>query len=609
MTVTRQTAKGGRQTAFYLLPFVCLSLFLSACSTGSADSPYFGKTDPPEGQQIRYISGSEPESLDPQVGTSQPDARIMLGLFDGLTEYHPETAQAIPALAERWDANEDNSAFTFHLREARWSDGAPITASDFVYSVRRGMAPETASRTAYMGYDIVHAQAFNEGGVFVRDRTTGAFLPDPERPAERLVLPGDAAERDRVLARPEFAAARAQEYVPIRAEDIGIEALDARTLRIRLRQPVPFVPKLVSHQFFRPSPRQAIQQHGGRWTQPGHIVTSGAYTIEQWRPYDILVLKRSPSYWDAANVRLDRVTFYPIEDQTTMMNLYKAGEVDATYNHTVPAAWITLVRQYRDYQDAPEASIESFVFNTRRAPTSDARVRHALNMSIDKEALARFRRVAKASASVVPDGIFPDYVAPPGDPFDPERAKALLADAGFRDASGRFDPSAFPASQVEITYNTSESNRSNAEFLQSQWKQNLGITIPLRNIEFRTFLQTRFALDYLGLARSGWIADYMDPFTFLNLYATDGGENGSGWSNPEYTRLLSEANRQRDPARRNRMLADAEVILLREQPVMPLYKSATNFLKKPFVKGLYPNPVTMHPWKFVYIEHDPSKWD
>jgi oligopeptide transport system substrate-binding protein len=205
--------------------------------------------------------------------------------------------------------------------------------------------------------------------------------------------------------------------------------------------------------------------------------------------------------------------------------------------------------------------------------------------------------------------MFPGYESPPGDPFDPERARALLAEAGYANASGQFDPSLFPVSEVEITYNTSESNRSTAEFLQSQFKQNLGITVSLRNMEFRTFLQTRGQLDYRGLARSGWIGDYMDPFTFLSLYVTAGGDNGSGWSDPAFIRVLNQANREHDPDERYRILARAEAMLLEAQPTLPLYNNTTNFVKKPFVKGLYANPVTMHAWKYVYIEHDPAKWD
>ena len=285
-----------------------LLLCASACSPASGSGLYFGKTVPPDGQQLRYISGSEPESLDPAVSSSQVDARIILGLFEGLTEYDPKTAQPIPALAESWEPNADNSAFTFHLREARWSDGEPITADDFVYSIRRGLTPALAARTAYMGYDIAYAQAFNEGGVFARDPSTGAFVMDPADPQARLVLPGAKADRDKMLTAAALSGARDKDYVQVRAEDVGVEALDARTLRFTLRQPVPFVPKLVGHNFFRPAPRQAVEKYGTRWTLPGNIVTSGAYTIERWRPYDAIVLTRSPTYWDAATVKLDRIT-------------------------------------------------------------------------------------------------------------------------------------------------------------------------------------------------------------------------------------------------------------------------------------------------------------
>jgi oligopeptide transport system substrate-binding protein len=581
----------------------------AACSTGSADSRYFGKVDPPAGQEMRYISGSEPESIDAPLASGQPEARIMMALFDGLTEYDPHNGQPIPALSDSWFANDDNSVFTFHLRDANWSDGTPITADDFIYSVRRALAPALASRTAYMAYDIQYAQALNEGAVFARDRDTGAYVMDPANPHERLTLPGDAAARAAALQEPALASARGKEYVPVQPEDIGMEAPDPHTLVFRMRHPVPYVPKLVSHQLFRPVPRQAVERWGATWTRPEHIVVSGAFTLETWRPYDIMVLKRNPAYYDASVVRLDRLILYPLEDITTMMNLYKAGEVYATYNHTVPSSWIPLVSRYQDYMDAPEVATEAYVLNTTAGPTADVRVRHALNMTIDRDALARFRRAAKPTTSEVPVGMFPGYVSPKGDSFDPERAKALLAEAGYRNASGAYDPSTFPAGDVEITYNTSESNRSVAEFIQAQWKQNLGITVSLRNMEFRTFLQTRSRLEYKGAARSGWIGDYMDPFTFLSMYVVAGGENGSGWLDPAFVRLLNDANRQHDPDTRYAMLARAETMLLDAQAIIPLYNNASNFLKKPFVKGMYANPVTMHAWKFVYIEHDPAKWD
>jgi len=530
----------------------------AACTTQAENSPYFGKTVPPEGQHMRYISGSEPESLDPQVSSGQPEARLHLGLYDGLTEYHPETAQPIPALAERWEPNADNSAFTFHLRDARWSNGDPITAHDFVYSLRRGLAPAFAARTAYLAYYITGAQAYNEGKG--------------------------------------------------KAEDVGVTAIDDRTVKYTLAQPVPFFPGLVAHQFFRPVPRKAVEAHGQAWTQPQNIVTSGAFILKTWKPYDKLVYVRNPHYWDAANVKLDSITFYPIEDATTMMNLYKAGEIDALYNHIPPAAWIDHLRRTVDHMDKPECAIDYYMLNTTKAPMDDVRVRKAFNMAIDKAGLAAYQRTIKPLTAFSPEGIFPGYLQPVGDPFDPIRAKQLLAEAGYRDASGNFDPYTFPISEVELTYNTTERNRQIAEYVQAQWKQNLGLTVPLKNMEWKTFLDYRAKLEYKGVARTGWVGDYMDPYTFLDLFTTKTGDNGTGWSTPEFVAAVHEANRQQDPQKRYALLAKAEKMLLDAQPVIPLATSSTNWMKKPYVKGMYPNPVTMHAWKFVYIEHDPAKW-
>jgi ABC-type oligopeptide transport system substrate-binding subunit len=531
---------------------------LAGCTTQAETSEYFGRTVAPDGQQLRYISGSEPESLDPQVSSGQPEARLHVGLFDGLTEYHPETAQAIPSLADRWEPNGDNSEFTFHIRDAKWSNGDPITADDFVYSIRRGLAPELASRIAYLAYYIKGAQEYNEGRG--------------------------------------------------KAEDVGVEAIDERTVRFHLTQPVPFLPGLVAHQFFRPVPRKAVEKYGQAWTQPEHIITSGAFILKTWRPYDRLVYLRNPNYWDAANVKLDQITFYPLEDATTMMNLYKAGEVDAVYNHIPPAAWIDRLRMTKDHMDKPESAIDYYQINTLRPPMTDIRVRKAFNMAIDKVGLAAYQRTIKPLTAFTPEGIFPGYPQPAGDPFDVQRARALLAEAGYRDASGTYAPSTFPIADVELTYNTTERNRQIAEYVQAQWKQNLGLTVPLKNMEWKTFLDYRAKLEFKGIARSGWVGDYMDPYTFLDLFTTKTGDNGTGWFDLDYVAAVRAANREPDPSKRYQLLARAEKILLDAQPVIPLGTSSTNWMKKPYVKGMYPNPVTIHAWKFVYIEHDPAKW-
>ncbi|MBC7930425.1 MAG: peptide ABC transporter substrate-binding protein [Rubrivivax sp.] len=643
--------KAVRLVAFIL----AVAMLAASCTTQASKSEYFGKIEPPAGQVLRYISGSEPESLDPQKSSGQPEARLYLSIFDGLTEYHPKTMEPIPSLAERWTVNGDASEFVFFLRrDGKFSNGDPINAHDFVNTLRRGLNPELASRIASLSWDIKYAQAFNQGDAFVRDPKTGRFLaaseatpaseegeesapanveeakpagditrkgedaaPDSEfhnfiHEPERLVVSSD--EKDRATSFKENPKLKdlldGKEFVPVKAENIGVEAVDDYTVRITLRHPAPYFLGLLAHQFFRIVPVKVIEKYGVNWTRPGNIVCSGAFMLEEHKPYNQIVVVKNPHFWDAATVRLDKIVFFPLEDQTTMLNLYKAGEVDATYNHTVPASWLKSgVRQMKDYMDAPENASEYWIINTTKAPMNDKRVRQAFNYAVDKVALANYRAVAKPSYSLIPT-IFLKYPRPKGVEFDPEKAKQLLAEAGFKDGSGKFDPKKFPASDVEINYNTSESNRQIAEFVQAQWKSNLGITLALRNTEWKSFLDMRSKLDYKGFARQGWVGDYMDPYTYLSIFTTkEGGDNGTGWYDTKYNAMLIKANSEPDEAKRMELLAKAEQYFLDAMPILPLMIPATSWMKKPYVKGLFPNPGTLHAWKYVYIEHDSAKWD
>lgn len=632
-----------------------LAFVATSCSVAASDGPFFGRTVPPKQNILRYVTGDEPESLDPPMSTGQPEARIYMALFDGLVEYNAKTMAPMPAIAERWHVNNDSSEFTFHLRtNARWSNGDPIDSSDFIYSLRRAVSPQLASRNAYLAYYIKYAQAYNEGAVFVRDPKTNLFLlakdfaenstpeplssqplegktpeqqPSAEEPKQdqdtdfhrfmhspgRLILPGDENDRNKLLDKnPKLKAAVAQkELVPVKAEDMGVEAVDKYTLRISLLQPAPFFAGLLAHQFFRLVPRKPIEQYGDRWTEPGHIVTCGPFKLKTWRPYDTLVVERDPMYWDAANVKLDEIHFYPMSDNTTIMNLYKVGEVDAVLNHTVPTAWLDVIRTKKDYMDGVEAGIDYLQINVTRPPMTDVRVRKAFNYAIDKNAWASWRKIVKPLTAFTPEGIFQGYPQPKGDPFDPERARQLLAEAGFpvtKNGDGSYSCPKFPISEVEYIYNTQESNKAMAEFMQAQWKQNLGITVPLRNMEWKTFLSARSKLEYKGFSRGAWGADYMDPFTFLSLFYT-GGESGTGWLDPKYVAMLDQANRTLDHQKRYDLLAKAEKYMLDAQPVIPIDTNALNWVKKPYVKGMYPNPGSVFPWKFVYLERDSAKWD
>lgn len=592
---------------------LCLSTFIalvfSGCSMPGDNEPYFGTTTPPAENVLRYISGPEPESLDPQIGSTQVEQRIYLALYEGLVEYHPETLEPIPAIAESWEISPDSSVFTFHLRKnARWSNGEPITAKDFVYTIRRGLDPKLASRVAGQAYYIKNAKAFNDGESFVQDAATGEFLSEK---GARLTVPSSAkAQAALFKQKPELEAQIAgKTLIPVAAEDVGVEAADDFTLRITLEQPVPFFIKILTHSFFRAVPEKVIKEHGNQWTQPQNIVTSGAFRLQNWSPYHELGVEKNPFYWDAAAVGLDGIKFYPVEDITTAMNLYKAGDVDASYNRSVPRSWLYFIQQKKDHMDEREASIEYYVINTTKPPTDDVRVRRAFALAIDKRLLTAQRRNAKPLASLVPTAVFSGYEPPRTEEFNPELSKKLLAEAGFRDANGNYDASKFPVDQVEIAYNTSEGNRFIAELVQAQWKQNLGLTVTLKNMETKTYINYATKLEYKGFARLGYAADYVDPYSFLSVFAAAGGDNGTGWSSEQFKELLDKANETLDNTERYRLLAEAESLFLSEQPIIPLVTSSTNWMKKPFVKGMYANPLTMHPWKFVRIERNSQLWN
>ena len=636
-----------------LLSVAILACASFSCGVTSKNEVFFGRTVPPERNILRYVTGDEPETLDPPVSTGQPEARIYMALYEGLVEYHPKTLLPVPALAERWDVNNDSSEFTFHLRQnGRWSNGDPIDANDFVYSFRRALSPELASRNAYLGAYIKYAEAYTAKAVFVKDPKTGKFLlardfqdqpapeplssqpvgageyrataeeqtPDPDSPFHqlmhsptRLTLPGDEKARAKLIDKNAKLkqAVQGMEFVPVSAEDLGVEAVSQYVFRVSLVQPAPFFTGLLAHQTFRLVPRKVIEQYGSHWTEPEHIVTCGPFKLKTWRPYDTLVVERDPMYWDAASVKLDEIHFYPMADNPSIMNLYKVGEIDAVLNHTVPNAWLDVVRTKKDYMDAVEAAIDYLQINVTQRPMNDVRVRKAFNFAIDKTAWAQWRKIIKPLTAFTPEGIFPGYPQPKGDQFDPERARQLLGEAGFpviKKDDGSYSCPSFPISEVEYIYNTQESNKAMAEFMQAQWKQNLGITVPLRNMEWKTFLNARAKLEYKGFSRGAWSADYMDPFTFLSLFYT-GGESGTGWLDPKYVAMVDEANRMLDSQKRYALLAQAEKYMLDAQPVIPLDTAAVNWVKKPYVKEMYPNPGSLFAWKYVYLERDQAKWD
>jgi oligopeptide transport system substrate-binding protein len=269
--------------------------------------------------------------------------------------------------------------------------------------------------------------------------------------------------------------------------------------------------------------------------------------------------------------------------------------------------------------------------NVTRPPFNDIRVRKAFALAVDRQALSDFRKTTQPLFDIVPAGVYPEYdrarakvseeirvskgISPEAwaryNKFDAEGARKLLTEAGFpvQKSGNTYSCPNFPTDTVSLIFNTNENNKAVAEFVQAQWRQNLGVTIPLQSQEFKTFLKDRHDVQYTGFAQSLWSGDYMDPYTFLGLHYGYPNNGDTGFNDPKYNKMLDDANAQLDPLKRYEMLARAEFYLMEQMPSVPLTIAATNWMKKPYVKGMYPNPGTLLPWKFVYIERDPARWD
>ena len=299
---------------------VVFGVFLAGCST-SAKGRYYGVTVAPKENVLRYISGSEPESLDPGIPTGQPEARVLMSLYDGLVEYDPKTMEPIPSIAKTWEISPDGTEYLFHLRSnATFSNGKPITANDFVYTFRRNLDPALAAKNAYLSYYVKYAEAYNSGKSFVK-KPDGTFLHKADlaeaAPAadetsskaddefggatefhkylnepERFVVPSTEAERQKLFDKNAKlkAAAAGAEFIPVKATDLGVEAIDDMTFRIKLVQPAPFFLGLLGHQFFRVIDQVTVEKYGRDWTKPENIVTSGAFKLLEHRPYYIVIV-------------------------------------------------------------------------------------------------------------------------------------------------------------------------------------------------------------------------------------------------------------------------------------------------------------------------------
>ncbi|HOP77976.1 MAG TPA: peptide ABC transporter substrate-binding protein [Thermogutta sp.] len=583
---------------------------------------------------LTFCNLTEIKTIDPALVTGQPEGRVVWALFEGLTTYDPKTLAPQPGVAESWTISQDKRTYTFHLRkEARWSDGKPLTAEDFVWSFRRLLHPETASEYAYELWHVVNAEKYTTGrvtpgdpveiellekppgappfasGILLRGRLVGIEPANSALGGQTTGEPVYLVEIDGRIERfqkpsreglpPPDTAARPYRWILYDFEHVGIKALDRHTLQMTLTHPVPYFLEIIGFFPMMPVPRHCIEQYGyPNWTKPENLVCNGPFILKYRRIRDRIRLVKNLHYWDRENVHLNIVDVLAAESAITGLNLYMTGAAD--WIPVVPNEVVSeLLRQKRpDFQPSPYLAVEYYVVNTQRPPLNDPRVRRALALAINKrELIDRILQTGQQPAlSFVPPSIS-DYIAyqPPQMPdYDPETARQLLAAAGY--PNGRNFP------KMEILYNTLESHQAIAELIQAQWKRTLGIDVRLQNQDWARYLASRRQGEF-WIARAGWIADYLDPNTFLEMMTTDNPNNHGRWSQPEYDRLVALAQVEPDETRRFAYFRQAEEILLQEMPVLPLYFAVTRAMVRPYVRGYYHNVLDIHPLKGMSIDH------
>jgi oligopeptide transport system substrate-binding protein len=535
-------------------------LLLAAALITTACRPRQSAVEAARADQTLHLgNGTEPGDLDPHLATALTEFNIILALHEGLVALDETTGQPVPAAAESWSVSEDQLHWTFRLRpDARWANGDPLTAADFLFSFERILRPALAAEYAYMLHPVRGAEAYNTG-------QTDDF------------------------------------------STVGFTAPDPHTLVIELAAPTPYFLGLLTNMSWFPVHPPTILKHGridqrgSAWTRPENHVGNGAYRLAAWAPNDRIIVERNPhhpsvsapGYDPAASVQ--RVVFYPTDNTNADEAAFRAGQRHVTHD-LLPDRIAT----YRAQSPSPlriDPQLETIYlrFNTTRPTLADARVRRALALAIDRAALA---------TTVVQGSRLPaHHFTPPGtggyqaaarQPHDPEAARTLLAEAGF--PAGRDFP------RLTVLLPTDAVTTRIFEAIQAMWKRELGIDVTIESQDFRVMLDATKSLNY-DLVRSRWIGDYDDPNTFLDMFVTGGGNNQTGWSSPAYDELIARAARTPDLAARLELFQQAEALLLAEAPIAPLLFGARVHLLHPDVHNWKPSLLGVRRYQTLRISN------
>jgi oligopeptide transport system substrate-binding protein len=507
-------------------------------------------------EMFTFVVSADPETFDTAKMSGAPEGRLSMQLFEGLlipgptTEGIEDSSKLVqPGVAESYEVSEDGKTYTFKLREdAKWSNGEPVTAEDFVYSWKRVITPGFPADYATMMYVIKGAEAFNKS-----EEGEGDF------------------------------------------SQVGIKAKDDKTLVVELNNPTPFFPELVAFYTFFPVPKAVVEEHGEDWTKPENIVSNGAFVLDGYQPQREIMLGKNSNYWDAENVSLDKAKARIITDRNAVTNAYRAGELHWS-GTSLPVSQISSFISHPDYRSDPMLGTYYFRINVSKedSPLNNAKVRQALSFATDRQSLVDnvLNGLYHAADSYVPANMA-GYESTTKTDYNPRKAKAVLKEAGYGEGGEDFPT-------IKLLYNTDENHKLVAEAIQKQWKSNLGIDVELINKEWKMYLQDVDSLNY-EVARAGWIGDYNDPMTFLDMWETGNGNNDTGWSNETYDGLLDQARSESDPKERQKILQKAETILLEQGPLIPVYFYTNNVLVSRQLEGLEPHNRDIHLLKYVSV--------
>ena len=521
-----------------LLSIVCCALV--ACLSTACGAVSGGALK----DTLRINLGTEPPSLDWHATTDNVSFDVVSNLMVGLTQYTPDV-KCIPSLAEKWDVEDGGTRYVFHINPAaKWSDGKPVVASDFEYAWKRLLNPVTAAEYAYFLFDIVNAQEYNSGKV-----------KDPSQ--------------------------------------VGIRSVDDRTLEVKLKHPAAYFIYLTAFSCAFPMRKDLIEKYGDRWTEPGNMVSCGPFLLKSWQHEYKMELEANPLYV-GGEPKLKHIRAFMIPEQSTAFALYETDELDYIDNRSFSTADVDRYRQSPQYHNFPLLRNFYLAFNVLKKPFDDPRVRLAVAYAIDRDVFPKImRRGEKPLYTWIPPQLA-GYSKDSAVSLDREKAKKLLADAGYPNGKGMPD--------IDFLYPNREDIRTRVEAVQDQLKTSLGVPVNLVSKEWKVYLTT-VRNDPPSIAMANWGADYPDPETFGNLFTSDNGNNHTRWKNAAYDALITAAEAEQDPAKRAKLYEKSDTMLCKEQaPITPLFASTQNLMIKPWVHGIAMNPLDLQFFKDVSID-------